>query len=254
MASPPIPPLLEHLAGRPFAFYPAILNAPHNQWFFRKATWSEFEVVDGKKGVELSIPQRFVGEVSSFDEPVPIVGLHRELEYRDGAVWPHRRRVIEMPVAAGDAADAGHGPAPVVGIRLESPRSGRTLKLVGGALAAAVFLGGIGLVRVGGVRQRTVAAKAQAVFQLRAQDGYRSIVRKLGPPDNDRTLSLGGVEYRALAYSDLRFTVVLWGAPPDARYLGTMDANWRPIHSVPLASGESSLAVLRALQPLTGKP
>ena len=254
MASPPIPPLLEHLAGRPFAFYPAILNAPHNQWFFRKATWSEFVVVDGKTGVELSIPQRFVGEVSSFDEPVPIVGLHRELEYRDGAVWPHRRRVIEMPVAAGDAADAGHGPAPVVGIRLESPRSGRTLKLVGGALAAAVFLGGIGLVRVGGVRQRTVAAKAQAVFQLRAQDGYRSIVRKLGPPDNARTLSLGGVEYRALAYSDLRFTVVLWGAPPDARYLGTMDANWRPIHSVPLASGESSLAVLRALQPLTGKP
>lgn len=249
MASPPIPPLLEHLAGRPFAFYPAILNAQHNQWFFRKATWSEFVVVNGKTGLELSIPRRFVGDVSSIDEPVLIVGLQRELEYRDGAVWPHRRRVIEMPMAVGDTAGASRGgPAPVVGIRLESPRSSRTFKLVGGAMAAAVFLGGVSLVRVGGVRQRTVAARAHTVWQLRAEDGYRSIVRKLGPPDSDRSLSQGGVEYRALEYSDPRFTVILRGAAPDARYLGTMDSNWRPMHSVPLASGESSMEVLRFLQ------
>src|SRR5581483_5526731 len=141
MASPPIPPLLDHLARRPFAFYPAILHVEHNQWFFRKATWSELLVVNARTGVELSIPRRFVGEVSSIDDPVLIVGLQRELEYRDGAVWPHRRRVLEMPVAVGaegaSAAAQRRGPAPVIGIRLEARRSTRTFKLVGGAVAAA---------------------------------------------------------------------------------------------------------------------
>jgi hypothetical protein len=244
MASPPIP-LLEHLAGRPFAFYPAIRHVDHNQWFYRKATWSELVVVNSKTGDELTIPRRFVGEVSSIDEPVLIVGLHRELEYRDGAVWPHQRRVIEMPMAVGDSAVSPSsslhrsGPAPVVGIRLETPRSSRTLKLVGGAMAAAVFLSGVGLVRVGGVRR--------AVFEFGPRDGYPSIVRKLGPPEGERSLTEGGTEYRALEYSGRRFTVILRGGS-DARYLGTMDANWQPIHSAPLASGESSLALLHALK------
>jgi hypothetical protein len=172
MASPPVPPLLEHLARRPFAFYPAILNVVHNQWFFRKATWSELVVVNAKTGVELSIPRRFVGEVSSIDEPVLIVGLQRELEFREGAVWPHRRRVIEMPIAVGGGGAEGmsdsvassavathrRGPAPVVGIRLETRRSSRTVKLVGGAMVAAAFLGGFSVVRENGVRQRPAAS------------------------------------------------------------------------------------------------
>jgi hypothetical protein len=260
MASPPIPPLLEHLAGRPFAFYPAILNVEHNQWFFRKATWSELVVVNSKTATELSIPRRFVGEVSSIDEPVLIVGLHRELEYRDGAVWPHRRRVIEMPIAVGGIATEGvpelppamtthrTGPAPVVGIRLETPRSSRTLKLVGGAMAAAFFLGGVSLVRVGAVRQRAMPARGRAVFELSSEDGYAAILRKVGTPDSDHTLLQDGVEYRALTYRDLRRIVILRGASADARYVGAMDANWHPIHSVPLASGESSLGVLRDLK------
>ncbi len=35
-----------------------------------------------------------------------IVGLLKELEYKEGAVWPYQRRVIEMPVAVGDARTA----------------------------------------------------------------------------------------------------------------------------------------------------
>jgi hypothetical protein len=241
-------PFLEHLAGRPFAFYPAILHVVHNQWFFRKATWSELVVVNSRTGLELSIPRRFVGEVSSMDEPVLIVGLQRELEYRDGSVWPYRRRVIEMPIAVGDSvpspAAAPHrsGLAPVVGIRLEPPRVRRTLKLVGGAMAAAVFLSGVSLVRVGGVRQRIVTVRGRAVFELTSQDGYQSIVRRLGLPDSQHSLSQDGVEYRALAYSDLRFTVILRGRAADARYVGTMDASWHPIHSA------ASPGVLRSLR------
>src|SRR5271157_2042014 len=123
MASPPIPPSLEHLSTRPFSFYPPILNVEHNEWLFRKATWSEILVVNCKSGVEVWISRRLVGEVSRIDDPVLIVGLNRELEYKGGTVWPYQRRVIEMPVAAGGSpgavAEKG-APGTVVGIRLES--------------------------------------------------------------------------------------------------------------------------------------
>src|SRR5208337_4305997 len=129
MASPPLPPALDPLAGRPFSFYPAIRGIQHNEWIFRKATWSELVVVNRKSGEEISIPRRLVGEVSIVDDPVVIVGLLRELEYREGAVWPCQRRVIEMPLAVGETRPAGpplrHAPAPVVGIRLEPARTRR---------------------------------------------------------------------------------------------------------------------------------
>src|SRR5262247_3348741 len=145
MASPPIPPSLEHLATRPFSFYPAIIGVEHNEWLFRKATWSEILVVNCKSGVEVWIPRRFVGEVSRIDDPVLIVGLTRELEFKAGSVWPYQRRVIEMPLAVGGfplppaESPAGRGPAPVVGIRLE-PSDKRIFKLIGAAVAIAILL------------------------------------------------------------------------------------------------------------------
>jgi hypothetical protein len=144
MASPPIPPALEPLAGRPFSFYPPILGIQHNEWIFRKATWSELVVVNRKSGEEISIPRRLVGEASIVDDPVVIVGLLRELEYREGAVWPCQRRVIEMPLAVGETRSAAPQPrpglAPVVGIRLEPGRSRLIYKAVGGLLALAILL------------------------------------------------------------------------------------------------------------------
>ena len=118
----------------------------HNLWLFRKATWSELVVVNRKTGEELSIPRRWVGEISIVDDPVVIVGLLRELEYRAGAVWPCQRHVIEMPmaVAVGGALPAAtqpkHAPAPVVAIRLEPRKSRRVYKAVGGLLAFAILL------------------------------------------------------------------------------------------------------------------
>ena len=249
MASPPIP-LVEHLAGRPFAFYPAIVNVEHNQWFFRKATWSELVVVNSKSATELSIPRQFVGEVSSIDEPVLIVGLLRELEYRDGAVWPHRRRVLEMPMAVGaeestPAPANRRGPAPVIGIRLETRRTRRTVKIVGSAVAAVVFLGGVSVVRENAVRPRPLAVRALA--ELTAEDGYASIVRKLGPPAVDRGFTQDGNSYRVLEYSRVRLTVILRGLP-DPRYIGALDANGNPLHPVILPSGESAASLLRGLK------
>ena len=77
MASTPIPPSLDHLENHPFAFYPPILNEPHNEWLFRKATWSEILVANSRTGVEIWIPKRYVGEVSRTDDPILIVGLNR---------------------------------------------------------------------------------------------------------------------------------------------------------------------------------
>ena len=96
MASPPIPPQLDHLVTRPFSFYPAIVGIEHNEWLYRKANWSEIMVVNCKSGAEIWISRRFIGEVSRVDDPVLIVGLNRELEYKGGMVVPFQRRVIEM--------------------------------------------------------------------------------------------------------------------------------------------------------------
>ena len=99
MASPPIPPSFDHLATRPFAFYPPIVNVERNEWLYRRATWSEILVVNCKSAQEVWIPRRFVGEVSRVEDPILIVGLTKELEYKGGVVWPFQRRVLQMPVA-----------------------------------------------------------------------------------------------------------------------------------------------------------
>src|SRR5450755_1348678 len=119
MASPPIPPSLDHLATRPFSFYPPIVNIEHNEWLFRKATWSEILVVNCRSGAEAWIPRRFVGEVARIEDPVLIVGLNRELELKSGMVVPFQRRIIEMPMAVGSPLPTGgsgerNEPAPVV--------------------------------------------------------------------------------------------------------------------------------------------
>jgi len=144
MSSLMIPPPLEALRNRPFSFYPAILNIEHNQWHYRKATWSDVLVVNARTGQEIWIPRRFLGEIASIEDPVVIVGLLKELEYREGAVWPYQRRVIEMPIAVGGtvqplAPERQSGPAPVIGIRLESRSESHTFRVIGGALVLGIL-------------------------------------------------------------------------------------------------------------------
>src|SRR6266404_3481178 len=96
----PLPPeSLEDLQSGPFSFYPAIIGIERNEWVLRRATWTEVQVANTKSGDELWIPRRFLGELARVEAPVMIVGLLKELEYRGGALIPHRRRVIEMPRA-----------------------------------------------------------------------------------------------------------------------------------------------------------
>jgi hypothetical protein len=256
MASPPIPPSLDHLATRPFSFYPAIINIEHNEWLFRKASWSEILVVNCKSGAEIWIPRRFVGEVSRVDDPVLIVGLNREIEYRGGMVLPVQRRVIEMPVAVGGTstgpASDRAAPAPIVGIRLQSSTDTRAFRLIGGSLAVAILvcLLTVILFRVGEIRQRVVfTPKDQTFLDLSSRDDRTAVVGKLGPPANDRFQESGTIEYEALVYPDRKFIVILMGRDRQSvTYIGTMDQNWHPVHSISLHSGGTTASLLRGLK------
>jgi len=258
MASPPIPPLFEHLERRTFAFYPPIQNLEHNEWLFRKATWSEMVAVNSRCGIEVSIPRRFVAEVSYLDDSFPIVGLARELEYRDGAVWPYQRRVIEMPIAVGEAAGPASmarrsSPAPVVAIRLESKRESRTLKMVGGAVVLALCLHvvALNLVHLSEPRQGGALLKDRSYLDLTGADDSHAVIAKLGRPAEDRWVAASpAIHYRAMSYPARHFTVILMGSGrADAAYIGTLDDSWRVIHAVPLATGGTTLGLLRGLRP-----
>jgi hypothetical protein len=147
MPGPPIPASFEPLGRRPFSFYPPIVNVEHNEWILRRANWTDFQVINTKTKVELCVPRRFVGEGALVEEPVMIVGLVKELEYREqeGLVLPHVRRVIEMPraVNAGVPArviDAPPRIAPVVGIRIEAEPRSRAWRVLIAAVAAGVLI------------------------------------------------------------------------------------------------------------------
>ena len=143
MSVPPVPPPVEHLGHRAFSFYPAIVGIEHNEWRYKKATWSEVLVVNTKTENELWVPRRFMGELAKIEEPVMIWGLTKELELKAGTIVPHVRRVIEMPRAVNEGPRGPTelppppGPAPVVGIRLEASNESR----IGRLIVATLILG-----------------------------------------------------------------------------------------------------------------
>src|ERR1035438_9417998 len=102
MASPPIPPSLEHLVTRPFSFYPPIISVEHNEWLFRKASWSEIQVVNCRSGTEIWIPRRFVGEVAG----------KRLLRSRKGPTGGFALRVDPSEIRLLDIVEALDGLAP----------------------------------------------------------------------------------------------------------------------------------------------
>ena len=250
MASPPIPPQLDHLVTRPFSFYPAIIGIEHNEWLFRKASWSEILVLNCKSGAEIWISRRYIGEVSRVDDPVLIVGLNRELEYKGGMIVPFQRRVIEMPVAVGASTVSGverNEPAPIVGIRVASPTDRKAIKLTCGAVIAFIVMA-VFVVYVS--RPRVVyTTRDQTYLGLTGRDDRTAVVLKLGEPATDHWQSDNGeLQYEALAYPDKHLTIILMGSDrKSVHYIGAMDQSWTPVHAVPLRSGGSTDSLLRGL-------
>ena len=225
-----LPGLLGLTAGRSFSLYPPILGIAHNEWRFRRATWSEFVIVNTHSGEEACIPRSFVGDVSA-NAPMVIVGLKREMEWRDGMAVPYRRPVVELPVAVNDFVPAARPqrPAPVVNIRLE-PRAhvktGRKAVVVVmlGVVASAVVAG---ITYPGQMRDRIDAMRVSRAWQqLRQGDDYATVVGKLGSPAGQRTyVDASGRVFRSLDYPRRHFTAVLEGQTDSgARYVASLDA------------------------------
>ncbi len=255
MSAPPLPPSIEMLGHRPFSFYPPILNVQHNEWRFLKATWSEILVSNTKSGDELWLSHRYVGELSRVDEPVMILGLKKELEYTGGQVLPHVRRVIEMPRSIGiyPAADpASAQQAPVVGIRLEAGAESRVGRLILTAMVIGVLMcvAIIGSFRIGRDGSNVAFSPIlQSDLSLAWTDEVVDVVRKLGPPAEDRWKNQeGAMQYRVLRYPERGISVILMGEDrPKARYIGSFDKDWKPVHSVLLPGGKNTSSTLRSL-------
>ncbi len=171
-------PDLESFAGRPFSFYPAILNIEHNEWTYQKGTWSEILVHNTKTEKEIWVPRRHLGEISRVDEPVMIVGLNSELEYKGGTVWPHKRRIIQMPRASKSAKSGNEeengGAPPAPPASRESAAERKIGWLILGTLAAFIGLAALGVYltrskETGG--QVTYQAIVQQALARQAADG-----------------------------------------------------------------------------------
>jgi hypothetical protein len=253
MSIAPLPTPLQHLGGRRFSFYPPIRNLEPNEWLYRRATWSECVVVNTRSGEEVWVPRIFLGEVSRIDEPVMIVGLNRQLEWRAGKIIPLERRVIELPVAVNDKPPRSGPPAPVINIRLEPKPEARAWKWIG----VAAVLGAVAFTIVADVarqtpwRQRADFSRGyRSYLQLGPDDDYASTVRKLGAPARAGSHASEARVFRSLIYTARRYSVILMGSTKeDARYIGTLDLHGRVLDAVRLPDGTSGESLLNSAPP-----
>jgi hypothetical protein len=262
MSDAVLPPPYDQIGHRPFSFYPAVVNVEHNEWRLRRATWSEMLVVNTKSAEEIWIPRRFLGELSRTDEPVMIVGLNKELEFKSGQVLPHVRRVIEMPRAVNDVHRSSPAPeirtADIVGIRFESSTEKRVGRLIMGALAGGVLACVLIVLFFNSERNPRVSFSPvlQSELGLTGVDDYFAVKRKLGEPAEDHWQSEeGAMQYRVLKYPSQGFSAILMGSERDrALYIGAVDAQGRPVHAVQLPGGRDTSALLRSLKKFYAVP
>ncbi len=243
-----LPGLLGLTAGRSFSFYPAIHGVAHNEWRFRRATWSDFVVVNTASGEEACIPHGFVGDVSA-NSPTVIVGLKREMQWLDGVAVPYRRPVVELPIAVNAVNDyvsvprLHSRPSSVVSIRLESrPTVKIGRKAVGVVMLSLVVVAiAANATHPGEVRDRLDAMLVSSAWQqLTPNDDYNAVVSKLGAPATQRTyVEPGGRVFRSLDYPDRRFTAILEGpSSEEAHYVASMSVRGRILgDSPPFSAG-----------------
>lgn len=265
MSAPPAPPY-DELHGRVFSFYPPILNVENNEWRLKDATWSEFLVANTRDEIEVAVPRGFLGPVSMIEKPVVIVGLTRELEYRAGQVWPTARKIVAMPEKPmampvrmpGPSTSPGEpkGLASITGLGGSSSTDSRISRMILVTLGTIVGIALLvwALVKFTPAAKPTFTAKDQSYLELTREDDYYAVVRRLGPPSADRWKpGEGELRYRALAYKDRGYVVVLMGAgDADPHYIGTMGTGadgkeWKMLHYVEYTRGANTASMLRTL-------
>ena len=150
VSAPLVPSPLDYVGRRKFAFYPPIAHPDPNEWMLGTASRSEVQVLNACTGREIWISRQYIGAVSETSNLLLIVGLTKSLRFREGAVEPREKGVIEMPAASRSQTEARPGvlprhsaPASVTAIRLE-PRADSALNkamiftFIGAVLVALV--------------------------------------------------------------------------------------------------------------------
>jgi len=251
---------LERLEGRRFAFYPAIRNIEHNEWTIESETWSEILVKNAEDSQEIWIPRAHLGEVSSVDEPVLILGLKRELEYKAGDVRPFRQTVVSIPSVRGARPPEELAASePAEPRRSDSTTDSKTLSLVGRALAVSTLVVlGVALVVSGSLPNplagwfRTDSSTSdQRYLSLTAKDGYYDVAAKVGQPEGEEWLSQeqADLHFQVLDYPNRGYAVVMMGgARNDVRYIGALHQPSRKIlDAAQVGRGGDTSSLLRNL-------
>ena len=250
--------LLEALEGRRFSFYPAIRGVEHNEWTLRDSTWSEVQVHNRRTGKEFWISKSHLGNVSSADEPVLILGLRRELEFKAGGIYPYRRVVTVMPATAaargsGVPASPPPKPKPLIG------SDARVLRLLGiaigvGLLVSVLLFAGA----VGGLHnpfealfQPDTSTTDQRYLGLGTGHTYFEVVGTLSRPESEQWISgeEDELQFQALHYPSRGYIVILMGGSrAEMRYLGTLhDRSRRVLDAARLARGGDTSSMMRNL-------
>ena len=121
------------------------------------------------------------------------------------------------------------------------------LYILGGIIAVLfVVYGAISYSRGDRIEYHSVL---QEDLGFTAVDDYHAVVRKLGAPANDRWSDGKDLQYRALAYPDRHFTIILMGTEQkNALYIGAVNESWRPVHSVKHAGRGNTRSLLEGLK------
>lgn len=250
--------LLDELRDRRFSFFPAIRGIEHNEWTLLDATWSEVQVRNGESGREFWIPRSHLGELSSTDSPVAILGLRRELESKAGGIYPYRSVVLEIPSTPASRL-ARPIPAPPPPKRVISGSDARTLRLLGIAIGAALVLVVFGfLAVVGGLHnpldvlfRKDVSTLDQRYLGLASHSSYFEVVGRLGQAESEEWISdeEDELQFQLLRYPARNYLVVMMGGTrADMRYLGTLHTPSKQIlDSARLARGGDTAPMLRNL-------
>jgi len=262
MDAPASPPIVDELGTRHFALYPAIHNIEFNEWVCRRGNWSELMLHNIKMDLDVWVPRSYLGEISWTEDPIVIVGLKRELEYKGGSIIPHARRVIAMPgapmrpVAVPDAEGGkpmGSFSAAMSEVRgAQGTESWVSKAILGTILGGLVLVAGV----VWAIKARSDGGELEfkAVMQtdlgLIGTSDYHDAVRVLGPPEKD-VWKDGTAErqYRALYYPKRDLILIFMGDERNdkALYIGAKDSSWRTVSAVSLPGGRNTEAMLRAL-------
>lgn len=244
MLTEPAVAALRKAGKQAFLFFPPVRGIATNRWRFGEVTRIEFSAVNDESGEVVWFSRGNISYVTIEAGGITLA-LRRELRYSGGAVWPVQEEAASEPESAGDSqapAPAAEGEEasaaadeaeaiPAVAparARAKQPRAGLfnepvslVLAVVGGAaLVLVLVLAGARAWLQPSPKGDDAPITDASLYTLTAEDNYNDVVRKIGAPASERSLTAGGGDlvHQALIYRERNYAVVLMGVQAGATY------------------------------------